>query len=274
VYAVRTFRATINYLLASGAGLIALAPIYLVFANALKNQTDSATMSMEFPLNPQWANFATVIDKGKLVEAFFNSVLYSVGGTVLSVLVSALAAYVLARRRTRRHEIIYLLLIMGIAIPTNFVTLTKVMQVTGLIDSQLGIILLYAATQIPFSVFLIYAFIDTIPRELDEAAFIDGCSPIRTFVSVIRPMLTPVLVTCGVLDLLNLWNEFLIPLYFLNSTHNWPMTLAVYNFFGQYESNWALVSADVVLTITPMILIYAVAQRWILSGVAAGSVKG
>lgn len=274
MYAVRTFRATINNLLASGAGLIALAPIYLVFANALKNQTDSATMSMEFPLNPQWANFATVIDKGKLVEAFFNSVLYSVGGTVLSVLVSALAAYVLARRRTRRHEIIYLLLIMGIAIPTNFVTLTKVMQVTGLIDSQLGIILLYAATQIPFSVFLIYAFIDTIPRELDEAAFIDGCSPIRTFVSVIRPMLTPVLVTCGVLDLLNLWNEFLIPLYFLNSTHNWPMTLAVYNFFGQYESNWALVSADVVLTITPMILIYAVAQRWILSGVSAGSVKG
>ena len=138
MYAVRTFRATINNLLASGAGLIALAPIYLVFANALKNQTDSATMSMEFPLNPQWANFATVIDKGKLVEAFFNSVLYSVGGTVLSVLVSALAAYVLARRRTRRHEIIYLLLIMGIAIPTNFVTLTKVMQVTGLIDSQLG----------------------------------------------------------------------------------------------------------------------------------------
>ena len=274
MYAVRTFRATINNLLASGAGLIALAPIYLVFANALKNQTDSATMGMEFPLNPQWANFATVIDKGKLVEAFFNSVLYSVGGTVLSVLVSALAAYVLARRRTRRHEIIYLLLIMGIAIPTNFVTLTKVMQVTGLIDSQLGIILLYAATQIPFSVFLIYAFIDTIPRELDEAAFIDGCSPIRTFVSVIRPMLTPVLVTCGVLDLLNLWNEFLIPLYFLNSTHNWPMTLAVYNFFGQYESNWALVSADVVLTITPMILIYAVAQRWILSGVSAGSVKG
>ncbi len=274
MYAVRTIRAPINNLLASGAGLIALAPIYLVFANALKNQTDSATMSMEFPLNPQWANFATVIDKGKLVEAFFNSVLYSVGGTVLSVLVSALAAYVLARRRTRRHEIIYLLLIMGIAIPTNFVTLTKVMQVTGLIDSQLGIILLYAATQIPFSVFLIYAFIDTIPRELDEAAFIDGCSPIRTFVSVIRPMLTPVLVTCGVLDLLNLWNEFLIPLYFLNSTHNWPMTLAVYNFFGQYESNWALVSADVVLTITPMILIYAVAQRWILSGVSAGSVKG
>jgi raffinose/stachyose/melibiose transport system permease protein len=272
--AVRNFRATVNYALASGAGLIMLAPIYLVFVNALKTQTDSATMGMELPLTPQWANFGTVIDQGKLVEAFFNSVIYSVGGTVLSVLVSAFAAYVLARNRRRRHEIIYMLLIMGIAIPTNFVTLTKVMQVTGLIDSQIGIILLYAATQIPFSVFLIYAFIDTLPKELDEAAFIDGCSPLRTFGSIILPLLKPVLVTCGVLNMLNLWNEFLMPLYFLNSTRNWPMTLAVYNFFGQFQSNWALVSADVVLTILPMIIIYVLAQRWILSGVSAGAVKG
>jgi raffinose/stachyose/melibiose transport system permease protein len=274
VYAIRTVRAAINNLFASGAGLIALAPIYLVFANALKTQTDSATMGAELPLNPQWANFGTVIDQGKLLTAFFNSVLYSVGGTVLSVLVSALAAFVLARHRSRRHQIIYALLIMGIAIPTNFVTLTKVMQVTGLIDSQIGMIMLYAATQIPFSVFLIYAFVDSLPRELDEAAFIDGCSPIRTFFSIILPLLTPVLVTCGVLNMLNLWNEFLMPLYFLNSTNHWPMTLAVYNFFGQYQSNWALVSADVVLTIMPMILIYIVAQRWILSGVSAGAVKG
>ena len=274
MYAVKTFRATINNLLASGVGLIMLAPIYLVFANALKTQTDSATMSMELPLHPQWANFATVIDQGKLVEAFFNSVLYSVGGTVVAVGLSAFAAYVLARHRRRRHEIIYMLLIMGIAIPTNFVTLTKVMQVTGLIDSQIGIIMLYAATQIPFSVFLIYAFIDTLPVDLDEAAFIDGCSPLRTFFSIIVPLLKPVLVTCGVLDLLNLWNEFLMPLYFLNSTRNWPMTLAVYNFFGQFQSNWALVSADVVLTILPMIIIYLLAQRWILSGISAGAVKG
>ena len=274
MYGIRTFRATVNNLLAGGAGLIMLAPIYLVFVNALKTQTDSATMGMELPLNPQWANFGIVIDQGKLVEAFFNSVIYSVGGTVISVLVSAFAAYVLARRRTRRHEIIYFLLIMGIAIPTNFVTLTKVMQVTGLIDSQIGIILLYAATQIPFSVFLIYVFIDTLPRELDEAAFIDGCTPLRTFGSIILPLLKPVLVTCGVLNMLNLWNEFLMPLYFLNSTHNWPMTLAVYNFFGQFQSNWALVSADVVLTILPMILVYLLAQKWILSGVSAGAVKG
>ena len=274
MHPMRAFRAAVLNVSAGGASLVALVPFYLVFVNALKTRPEASSMGVELPLNPQWANFGTVVDQGKLVTAFFNSVLYSLGGTVLAVLVSALAAYVLARHRTRRHQIIYLLLIMGIAIPTNFVTLMKVMQVTHLVDSQIGMILLYAATQIPFSVFLIYAFVDSLPRELDEAAFIDGCSPTRTFFSVVFPILTPVLVTCGVLSILNIWNEFLMPLYFLNSTSRWPMTLAVYNFFGQFQSDWSLVSADIVLTILPVILIYIVAQRWILSGVSAGAVKG
>lgn len=271
---VRTIRATVNNLLASGAGLIAVVPIYLVFANALKTAADAASMNAQLPHDPQWGNFGAVIDQGQLTTAFVNSVLYSCGSTIIAVLLSAMAAYVLARHRSRRHEIIYLLLILGIAVPTNFVTLTKVMQLTHLIDTQLGIILVYAATQIPFDVFLIYAFVDSVPRDLDEAAFIDGCSPIRTFFSVILPMLTPVLVTAGVLNILNVWNEFLMPLYLLNNSDNWPMTLSIYNFFGQFQSNWAFVSADVVLTILPVIAIYLVAQRWILSGVSSGAVKG
>ena len=180
----------------------------------------------------------------------------------------------LSRNRTRFNNAIYFFLVMGIAMPTNFVTLTRVMQWTQLINTQAGIILLFAATQIPFSVFLIYAFIETLPRELDEAALIDGCSPIRLFFTVIYPLLTPVLVTLGVLNILGIWSEFLLPLYYLNRSTAWPMTLAIYNFFGQYQSDWSLVSADVVLTILPIIAIYLLAQRWILSGMIAGAVKG
>src|ERR1019366_7347405 len=140
----------------------------------------------------------------KLVGAFGNSVLYALSATLIGVLLSAMAAYVLSRRRIRRHMVIYLLLIMGIAMPTNFVTLTKVMQWTHLMNTQIGVILLYAATQIPFSVFLIYAFVETIPHELDEAALIDGCGPTRVFFSVVFPMLTPVIVTLAVLNILNI----------------------------------------------------------------------
>lgn len=174
----------------------------------------------------------------------------------------------------RFNRAIYFFIIAGIAMPTNFVTLTKVMQLTHLINTQMGIILLYAATHIPINVFLIYAFMETIPRELDEAAIIDGCGPLRLFTSVIYPLLTPVLVTAAVLNMIDFWNEFLLPLYYLNRTTNWPMTLAIYNFFGQYQSDWSLVSADIVLTILPVIIIYLFAQRFIFSGMTAGAVKG
>lgn len=254
--------------------LIMFIPVYLVFVNSVKTKTEASSMGAELPAVLQWSNFVTVIEKGKLVGAFGNSLLYAFAATAIGVTVSALAAYVLSRNRTRFNRIIYFILVMGIAMPTNFVTLTKVMQWTQLNNTQFGVILLYAASMIPFSVFLIYAFIETLPRELDEAAIMDGCSPTRLFFSVIYPLLTPVLVTSAVLNILGIWNEFLVPLYYLNSSTYWPMTLAVYNFFGQFQSDWSLVSADVVLTILPVILIYLLAQRFILSGMVSGAVKG
>jgi raffinose/stachyose/melibiose transport system permease protein len=271
---MKTFSKVTNNFLAIVASLITIIPIYLVFTNSLKTKAEASSMSMALPTAPQWSNFVTVIEKGKLAIAFGNSVLYAVASTLIGITISALAAYVLSRNRTRLNRAIYFFLIMGIAMPTNFVTLTKVMQLTHLINTQLGIILLYAAGQIPFSVFLIYAFVESIPRELDEAAIIDGCSPLRLFFSVIYPLLTPVLVTAAVLNLLGIWNEFLMPLYYLNRSTYWPMTLAIYNFFGQYQSDWSLVSADVVLTILPAIIVYIVAQRFILSGMVSGAVKG
>jgi raffinose/stachyose/melibiose transport system permease protein len=249
-------------------------PVYLVVVNSLKTKAEANSMGVGLPTTLNWSNFAIVIERGKLLTAFGNSVLYAVGATLLGTTLAALAAYVLSRNRTRFNRWVYFFIIMGIAMPTNFVTLMKVMQVTGLINTQIGIILLYSASSLPFSVFLIYAFVETLPRELDEAAIVDGCGPLRLFFSVIYPLLTPVLVTAGILNLLGIWNEFLLPLYYLNRSTYWPMTLAVYNFFGQYQADWSLVSADIVLTILPVIIIYLFAQRFILSGMTAGSVKG
>ncbi len=270
----RAFRGVLNNTLAIVVSLIMFIPVYLVFVNSLKTKAQASSMGVDLPTMLQWKNFATVIDKGKLFTAFGNSLLYSVVATLIGITLAALAAYVLSRNRTRFNRFIYFFIIMGIAMPTNFVTLTKVMQTVHLINTQLGIILLYASTQIPFSVFLIYAFVETLPRELDEAAIIDGASPLRLFFYVIYPLLTPVLITAAVLNLLGIWNEFLLPLYYLNRSTYWPMTLAVYNFFGQFQVDWSLVSADVVLTILPVFIIYLLAQRFILAGMTAGAVKG
>lgn len=271
---MRKLQSIFNNGLAIVVSLVMFIPIYLVIVNSLKTEAEASSMGITLPTSLNWSNFATVIERGKLLTAFGNSVLYAVAATVIGTTLAALAAYVLSRNRTRFNRAIYFFIIMGIAMPANFVTLMKVMQMTHLINTRLGIILLYAAGSIPFSVFLIYAFIGTLPRELDEAAIIDGCSPARLFFSVIFPLLTPVLVTAGVLNLLGIWNGFLLPLYYLNRSTYWPMTLAVYNFFGQFQADWSLVSADILLTILPVIFIYLFAQRFILAGMTAGSVKG
>lgn len=266
---------TISFnLIAILISVIAFIPVYIIIVNSLKTKAEAATMSIGLPTSLHFENFATVIDKGKLGQSFLNSMLYSVGSTVIGTTLAAMGAFVLSRNRTRLNRILYFFLIMGIALPTNYVTLTQVMQVTHLINTQLGIVILHAAGQIPFGIFLIYGFVQNIPRELDEAAIVDGCGPWRLFFVVIMPLLTPVLVTLSVLSFLGAWSDFIAPLYFLNNSDFWPMTLAVYNFFGQFQSDWSLVSADILLTILPVLAVYLLAQRFILAGLTSGAVKG
>ena len=158
--------------------------------------------------------------------------------------------------------------------PINNVSLMKVMQALHLINTRGGIILLYAAINIPLSLFLAYGFIDTIPREIDEAAVIDGCTPWQLFTQVIAPLLKPIVSTLFVLDFMAIWNDFTMPLYYLNNSQKWPMTLAVYNFFGAFQNSWNLVAADIMLTLLPVLIVFVLEQKYIVGGVSAGAVKG
>jgi len=254
--------------------LIAIIPILLIVINAVKSAPEATSMNFRFPRAFQFENFSTVIEKGKLGHSFLNSFMYSGIASVLCILFSAMAAYVLSRNKTRVNRFLYFFIIMGIALPINYFTLIDVMKWTELINTRTGIIVLYMVTQIPFSVFILYGFIGGVPKELDEAGIIDGCGPKRLFFSVIFPMLQPAAVTVFILSFLNTWNEFLLPLYYLNSAAKWPMTLAVYNFFGQFQQSWNLVSADIILTILPVVIIYLLGQRFIIAGMTSGSVKG
>jgi raffinose/stachyose/melibiose transport system permease protein len=263
-----------NHATAMIISLVMVIPIYLLLVNSLKDSVQARSMGIEFPTSIVWENYLTVIEQGKLAQAFANSLLYAVGANIVCIVFSTGAAFALSRNRTKLNRFWYFFIVMGIAIPLNYVTMTRMMQLTHLINTQLGIILLYAAFKIPFSVFVIYAFVETIPTEIDEAATIDGCTPLQLFFTIIFPLLRPAWITIAVLNFLDFWSEFVMPLYFLSSSDKWPMTLAVYNFFGIYEANWNLVSADVVLTILPVVLVYLLGQRYIISGMTTGAVKG
>lgn len=254
--------------------IILITPLVLIVINSLKTSQAAAEMSLRLPQAIQWDNFKTVIERGKLGVTFLNSLTYSAFSVILCTLTSAMAAFVLSRNRTKWNKLVYFVIVLGMAMPINFIALMKVMQFLDIINTRVGIILLYAAIQTPFNVFLIYSFVGKIPREIDEAAIIDGCSPLQLFFSIIIPLIKPVLVTVMVLTFLNTWNEYILPLYFLGSSDKWPMTLAVYNFFGMYFRDWNLVCADIVLTSLPVVIVYLLGQKYIVSGMTAGAVKG
>ena len=254
--------------------LLLLTPLLLILLNSFKTSTAASEMNLALPASLEWSNYSVVIEKGKLGITFLNSLCYSVSSVLLCTLLSAMASYVLSRNRKKLHRFLYMFIVLGIAMPINFVTLMTVMQTVNLMNSRIGIVLLYTATQIPFNIFLIHSFVSKIPEDIDEAAIIDGASAPGMFVRIVLPLLKPVLVTVMVLTFLNTWNEFVMPLYFLDSSDKWPMTLAVYNFFGMYFKDWNLVCADIVLTSAPVILVYLLGQKYIVSGMTAGAVKG
>ena len=261
-------------ILAWAFSLLMLIPLVLIVVNAFKPDSEALTMTLSLPKEWDFSNFAVVIEKGKLVRSFFNSLLYAGCATILTVLFGSMAAYVFARRRGKKENTMYIYMALGIVIPINYVALMKVMQVTQLNNTSIGIILLYTALQLPFTVFLLYGFVSKVPVDLDEAAVLDGCGPWRLFFNIVMPMMRSSMITAAVLCFLNTWNEFVMPLYFLNSSEKWPMTLAVYNFFGQYSTSWNLVCADILLTCLPVIIMYLVCQKYIVGGQTAGAVKG
>ncbi len=255
--------------------VICLVPLVLILFNSLKDSIHASEMNLQLPQLPiQWSNFAVVIEKGKLFASFLNSLTYSVGSVLLCTVFAALAAYVFSRNQTKLNQILYLYMVLGITMPINYVALTKVLMVLQLNNTRGGIVLLYTAMQLPFTVFLFHGFVAKVPVELDEAAIIDGCNVWKLFFYIVFPMMKPAVATAVVLTFLNTWNEFVSPLYFLSSSTKWPMTLSVYNFFGIYFKDWNLVCADIVLTSAPVLLVYLFGQKYIVSGMTAGAVKG
>jgi raffinose/stachyose/melibiose transport system permease protein len=162
---------------------------------------------------------------------------------------------------------------LGLIAPINYITTIKVFQVLHIMNTYTGIILLYIALGIPFAVFAYYGYMSSIPRELDEAAVIDGCNSWQLYSAIIFPLLKPVTITVLVLNFMGAWNDFISPLYLLNRQSTWPMVMSVYNFFGMHFNEWNMISAVILLSILPLMVLYIFGQRYIVSGMTSGAIK-
>jgi len=254
--------------------LIVLAPIYLLISNSLKDQTAAKLMTLYLPEVFHWENYLIAIKEGHMIRSFFNSLLFAGSSAIINIFTASTVAFVLSRRRSKINKAIYYYFLIGLVAPINMITVIRTLQVFNIMGTYQGIIALYAGWLMPFGVFLYYGFIGTIPRELDEAAILDGCNSFTLFFKIIFPLLKPVTITLLILNFMNAWNDFMTPLYLLNRSTRWPITLAVYNFYGQKLADWQLVSASIVLTVTPVVIVFILGQRYIVSGMTSGAVKG
>jgi raffinose/stachyose/melibiose transport system permease protein len=209
-----------------------------------------------------------------MVIAFINSVILTVVSVAAMVIFSAMVAYVWQRRASRLNPLISMLILAGLIVPPAIVPTIWVLQSLGLFKTMPGLILIEIAYGLPFCILLFRAFMSTVPRELDEAAVVDGAGPIQIFFRVIFPILRSVIITVIILQSVFVYNDFQNPLYFLPGTQNATIQLTVANFQSQFSTQYNLLFAAILLVTIPPFIMFIFFNRKIVAGMAAGSVKG
>jgi raffinose/stachyose/melibiose transport system permease protein len=255
---------------------ITLAPLAFVLMTSLKSQQelfDSAVWA--WPRQVDWSHYRDVLQGGYFT--YLRNSAFVVGVSIALILAaSAMAAYALARLRFRFNQLLFSLIVAGLIVPLH-VTLVPIYLMTrslGLYDTPFALIGPYVATSLPVSIFIMTEFMRQIPRELEEAAELDGCGPFAIFWKVFFPLSGPGLATIAIYNGINMWNEFIFAYVLTSSTSNRTLPLALWDFQGQYASNIPAMLAVVTLTSLPLIVAYAFGQERIVKGMMAGSLKG
>lgn len=267
----------LKYIFLSLLALIVLIPIYYLIVTTFKSSTEAAVAPMALPSSWDFGGYVEAFKAMQYPRAFKNTFLITFVSVVGLILVSSMCGYVLNRReKFRITKVVFLLILSGIMFPyqMSILGLYKVIRGLHLMNSLVGVILIDIAINIPFATFLIKSFVSTIPIELEEAAKIDGASVFRTFWTITFPLMKPMIATVAILNTLTIWNDFIGPLYFLQSREKDVILQEVYRNIGQFSTDWSSLFPMMVLGVLPLVLFYLFMQRYIIGGVMSGSVKG
>ncbi|WP_256758497.1 carbohydrate ABC transporter permease [Cohnella sp. WQ 127256] len=249
-------------------------PLYFVIINSFKTKSEAADMNLALP--GKWnivENIKEVFASANIPQAFWNTTVITFVSVLLIIILCSISAFVIQRRDTRLTKIITQILIIGLILPMMIITTYYVVDFFDLVRTYSGVILLFIAGNFPFVTYLYISFMHGIPRDLDEAAVIDGAGRYRLFFGIIFPLLLPVNASVLILTSMNIWNDFTIPFYFLNSADNYTLSLLIYFFFGQKAADWNLVFTTILIVSLPVILLYLFLQRYIVAGMTSGAVK-
>lgn len=258
------------------AALLFAAPFYVSIVYSLKSPAETARSPLSWPSVLHFENYSRAIEVSNFFNAFKNSLIVTFFSVLILILFCSMAAWPLARRKERAYQLIYYIFVSAIILPFQVVMFPLYSQLNrlGLLNSLPGLILAISGFQLGFDIFLYTGFIKAVPRQIEEAALIDGCNRLQIFTLVVFPLLKPITLTVTVLSALAAWNDFAISLIIVQKDVVRTLPLTQYYFFGQYSIEINMAFAALTLAMIPIVLFYLLLQRYIEAGVTAGALKG
>ncbi len=251
---------------------VVLIPMFIVVTNTMRPTREIYREPIGLPSTINFDSYVTAWGEANFSLYFVNSMVITVSSVTLATAAASLAGYILGRYDFRGSRFFSSFFVAGLTLPFRLaiVPLFLLLNSLGLIDNRIGLILVYAATGIPFSVFILSAFFRQLPQELSEAARIDGANEFVIFSRVMLPLVRPALATVAIFQFVPLWNDFFFPLILLRSTDKWTLPVGMTRFFGEFQTDWSTLFAGLVITTLPLVVLFLSATEQIISGLTAG----
>ncbi|RCW44855.1 carbohydrate ABC transporter permease [Paenibacillus prosopidis] len=255
--------------------LLFVFPFLLLLVNSFKENKAITSSPLSLPESFSMTNYLDAFGKMDYVSAFTNSIIITVLSVLLISLLAAMTAHYFVRHQTKFNQYTFFLMVAAMIIPFQaiMIPLVKIYGSIGFLDSKWALIYMYIGFGSPLAVFIYHGFVKSIPAELEEAALIDGCTRTQTFFRIVFPVLTPTTVTIAILNVLWIWNDFLLPSLVLIAPDERTLPLSTFYFFGTYTVDYGPLMAGLMLTILPVLIVYLFAQKYIIQGVMQGSIK-
>ncbi|MET3939362.1 raffinose/stachyose/melibiose transport system permease protein [Paenibacillus sp. PvP094] len=274
---LRRFGYVLLYVLLSLVAVLQILPLVWLLLFSLKNNQEVFDMApFALPATPRWENYVKVWTEGNISLYFFNSVWITVVSVVFTVLFASLVTFAITRMRWKGRSLVLGLFMVGLMIPVHstLIPLFSLFLKLNLTDHPLSVILSYIAFNMPITIMILLGFYYSLPREVEEAAVMDGCSVNRIFFRIVLPMTASVIATTAIINMIYDWNEFIFVNTFISSDAYKTLTVGVQNFIGQYTTDWGAIGATLMISILPILIAFLVLSERIVEGIAAGSVKG
>lgn len=269
-------RGALYLVLIAAAALQVLPLVWLLFFSLKNSQEVFSMPAFALPKRLRWENYENVWSQGNIERYFVNSVWITAASVALTVLLASFVTFALTRMRWKLRPAVLGLFMIGMMIPVHstLIPLFILFQKLGLIDNQINLILSYTAFNLPITIMILLGFYMALPREIEEAAVMDGCGVNRMFLRIVLPMTGSVMVTAAIINMIYNWNEFIFVNTFISSDKLKTLTVGVQNFVGQYMSDWGAIGATLMISILPILIVFFLLSNRIVEGIAAGSVKG